>query len=376
MEEKKGLLQVLLDQALPFAGALAVLLALVEILIDWATWVDLDVSVVYSLPLVLAAVARDRRLLWGLALSLVFMTFAVYAVQIAPGAFSFGEAYFINRVLSAVTLVLTAGVVHAWIVAADALATQSRAVNEQNQELERLRQTAEEASGRKTQLLASVAHDIRTPLSLIDMTANIMRNPGDAAPPAEVLVQRLLRNTRSLADLVSALVDISSLDAGRIPLQNSVFRLNDLLSQEGERLVPLARAKNVWLTIEAPDPPLSLQADRIKLSRILTNLVGNAIKFTETGGITVSAVLTPERAVLIRVKDTGIGMTPESLGRIFDEYGQLGNPERDSNKGWGLGLAICRRLVGVMGGAIDVESAPGLGTVFTVRLPASCVVDG
>ncbi|HZR69998.1 MAG TPA: HAMP domain-containing sensor histidine kinase [Burkholderiales bacterium] len=376
MEEKKSLFNVLLDNPRALAGTLAVLLALAEILVDWATWVDLDVSALYSVPLVLVAVARNRRLLWSLALCLVAMTFAVYAAQIPSGAFSFHEPYFINRVLSAVTLALTAGMVHAWIVAADALAAQSRAVSEQNHELERLRQAAEEASGRKTQLLASVAHDIRSPLSIIEMTANLMRNAGDAAPPAEVLVKRLMSNARSLADLVSALVDISSLDAGRIPLQNSVFRLNDLLSQEGERLVPLARAKNLWLTIEAPDPPLSLQTDRIKLSRVLSNLVGNAIKFTETGSIAVSALLTPERAVLIRVKDTGVGMTAEGLEHIFDEYGQLGNPERDSNKGWGLGLAICRRLVGVMGGLIDVESAPDRGTLFTVRLPASCVVDG
>jgi signal transduction histidine kinase len=106
----------------------------------------------------------------------------------------------------------------------------------------------------------------------------------------------------------------------------------------------------------------------------LSNLIGNAVKFTDTGGITVSATLTPERAALIRVEDTGKGMTPENLQRIFDEYGQLGNPERDSRKGWGLGLAICRRLLDVMGGEIGVESTPGRGTVFTVRLPTSCVV--
>jgi signal transduction histidine kinase len=373
MTQKKSLFAVLLDRPLPLAGTAAALLALFEIVLDWATWVDLDVATVYILPLVLAALARNRRLLWALALCLVVTTFAIYADQIAPGAFSLREPYFINRVLTAATLLLAAGVVHAWIVTADALAAQSRALNEQNHELERLREAAEEASRRKTRLLASVAHDLRTPLSIIDLTANLLRSAEDAAPAA-VLVRRIQNNARSLADLVFALVDIASLDAGRIAAHDSEFRLNDLLSRECERLLPLVQAKGLRLVIEAPEPALALRADRIKLSRVLSNLIGNAVKFTDTGGITVSAVLTPERAPLIRVEDTGSGMSPENLERIFDEYGQLGNPERDSLKGWGLGLAICRRLLDVMGGQIGVESTPGRGTVFTVRLPASCVV--
>jgi signal transduction histidine kinase len=374
MKGTKSVFAVLVDRPLPLAGTAAALLALVEILLDWGTWVDLDVATVYILPLVLAALARNRRLLWGLALCLVASTFAVYAHQIAPGAFSLREPYFINRVLTATTLLLTAGVVHAWIVAADALAAQSRALNEQNHELELLREAAEQASGRKSRLLACVAHDIRTPLSIIDLTAKLMRTGEDVAAPAAVLIRRIQNNARSLADLVSALVDIASLDAGRIPPHDSEFRLNDLLAEECERLLPLTQAKGLRLIIEAPESPLSLLADRVKLSRVLSNLIGNAVKFTETGGITVTASLTPQRAVLIRVEDTGPGMTSENLERIFDEYGQLGNPERDSRKGWGLGLAICRRLLDVMGGEISAASTPGRGTVFSVRLPPSCVV--
>src|SRR5690606_9722243 len=103
-------------------------------------------------------------------------------------------------------------------------------------------------------------------------------------------------------------------------------------------------------------------------------LVGNAIKFTETGNVAVTTLLTAERSLLIRVSDTGVGMSRENLERIFDEYGQLGSSQRDSNKGWGLGLAICRRLVEVMGGKITVESEPNRGTVFSVHLPAAAVV--
>ena len=380
MPDRRGrvrLFDYLLDRSAPVAGALAILVAVLEAALDWTTWVELDVSALYGIPLVLAAVARNRRVLWALAACLLSMTFAAYIAQIGPGAFSLHEPYFVNRVMAAAALTLSAGLCHVWIVAADRLAAQGRSLAEQNQELELLRRAAEEASGRKTQLLASVSHDIRSPLTTIDLIADlILRSAGDPALAAQLpdLVQRLRRNTLSLAELTTALVDISSLDAGHISVRNSEFSLNELLLQERERLLPLAEAKNLHLRVEAPEAPLWLRTDKLKLARVLSNLVGNAMKFTETGGVTISAALTPEGAPLMRVRDTGVGMSPESLGRIFDEYGQLGNPQRDSNKGWGLGLAICRRLVGVMGGSISVDSKPGRGTTFSVHLPAACVV--
>lgn len=371
------LFDYLLERPMPLAGTLAVLVAVIEAAIDWTTWVELDVSAVYGIPLVLAAVARNRRLLWVLAACLVFMTFAAYATQIDARTFALDEPYFVNRVLSAAALTLTAALCHVWIVAANQLAAQRRSLREQNQELERLRLSAEEASGRKTQLLAAVSHDIRTPLTTIDLIADLIlrsgANPGLGKQLPE-MVQRLRHNTRSLADLVSALGDISALDAGRVPLRATEFSLNELLAQERERLLPLAQAKDLRLALEAPEPAVWLYADRVKLVRIIGNLVGNAIKFTRTGGVTLAAGLTPGRGPLIRVSDTGAGMSAENLGRIFEEYGQLGNPERDSNKGWGLGLAICRRLAGVMGGQIAVESTPGHGTTFSLTLPASCVL--
>jgi signal transduction histidine kinase len=363
---------------MPLAGALAIVVAAVEAILDWTTWVELDVSAIYGVPLVLAAVARNRRLLWALATGLLVMTFAAYAAQIGEGGFSLDEPYFINRALSAAALTLSAALCDVWIVAANRLAAQRRSLLEQNQELDVLRRTAEEASGRKTQLLASVAHDIRTPLTTIDLINDVLlRGAGSSAFAAQLpdLVQRLRRNTRALTDLVSALVDISSLDAGRISSRPSDFCLNDVLKEERERLLPLAQAKKLELTIDAPAAPLWLRTDRVKLTRVLSNLVGNAIKFTETGGITVSVTQTGERLPLIRVKDTGVGMSPEQLARIFDEYGQLGNPERDSKKGWGLGLAICRRLAEVIGGTITVVSEPHQGTTFSVYLPASAVID-
>ena len=373
------LFESLLERPFPVAGTLAVLLALVETALDWTTWVELDVSTVYGLPLVLAAVARNRRLLWGLTALLVSMTFAAYATQIGPQAFSPYEPYFINRILSAVTLVLTACLCQIWIVAANRLASQRRALIEQNQELARLRASAQEASSRKTRLLASVSHDIRTPLTTIDLIADLISRSAHSPALAKQLpdlVQRLRRNTRSLADLVTALVDMSALDTGRIGVNPSEFSLNELLWEECKRLEPLAEAKRLSLIVDPPQPPILLRTDRVKLTRVLGNLIGNGIKFTQAGGITVAAALQRDGSVSMHVTDTGVGMAPEELDRIFEEYGQLGTPFRDSQKGWGLGLAICRRLVGVMGGEIRVESEPGRGTTFSVHLPASCVVSG
>ena len=117
-----------------------------------------------------------------------------------------------------------------------------------------------------------------------------------------------------------------------------------------------------------------MRTDRIKLGRIVTNLVMNAIKFTPSGGVTVSAAATNDGAAVIRVRDTGIGMAATELEHIFDEFAQVDPPAGNPNRGWGLGLAICRRLANFIGASIGVESMPGRGSIFTVRLPPEYVV--
>jgi signal transduction histidine kinase len=109
---------------------------------------------------------------------------------------------------------------------------------------------------------------------------------------------------------------------------------------------------------------------------VLSNLVGNAIKFTQTGTVTAMGARSPGGEALIAVRDTGIGIAPEQLDQVFDEFAQVHKTGGERNKGWGLGLAICRRLVNALGGSISVESALAQGSVFTVRLPSNCVVAG
>jgi len=382
-----------------FIALAAVGLALVEAFIDAVTWVQLDVAAIYGLPLVLAALTRSRRLLWALTAALSIATFAVYAAQIPVGAFSLSETFFVNRLFDAVAVLLTAGLLHVWIVAADTeeaqaqllktqndeleaanveLVRREEKIARQNEELERRRREAEEASARKTQLLASASHDIRTPVNTINLMAEVIRRTAeDPALAAQIprLAQRLQANALSLADLLSAVLDTVHLDSGRVEYHESTFPLNALLASSCEDLRPAAQAKTLQLQIEIPDETIWLRTDRVKLQRVISNLVSNAIKFTEHGTVTVTAALTADRVAVICVQDTGIGIAPEQLERIFTEFDQVGNASRDANSGWGLGLAICRRLVKLVGGRITVESELNRGSVFKVRLPPECVAD-
>ena len=396
---KQHRLGLLPDPPPLMAGVLAIFLALIEVFLDWTTQVHLNFAIIYSLPLIVAAASRSRRLLWGLAAFLVLMTFSVYCVQIPPAVFTSREPLFVNRVLAAAVLLLTAGLLHLWVITVETTEEQSRLVHDQNErleaanrelqrreeeiacqneELDRRRREAEQASARKTRFLASASHDIRAPVNAINLMAEVIRRTADN--PALVtqvpdMAQRLQANALSLVDLVSEILDIARFDSGQSALQISTFSLNDLAADECRLMLPLAQAKNLRLEFQAPSSAIWIRTDRVKLSRVLGNLLSNAIKFTEFGGVTVKSALAPEGGVFIAVRDTGSGVAPEYLDHIFEEFAQLGNAELGRNKGWGLGLAICRRLMEALGGTITVESQLRHGSVFTVSLPCSCVLN-
>ena len=400
MPTSARLLKLLQYRPVPWAGEFAVLLAGLEFLLDVGTWVDLNVSIVYSLPLVLAAAARNRRLLWGLTLALLGATFAVYFVQIGPGRFLLGGSLFMDRVLAALTIVLTAVLLDGWTNVLDMLDEQSRLLAEQNaglesvnlalhhhteemlrqnELLERRRHEAEEASGRKTRLLASASHDIRAPVNAINLMAEVIRRYAESpllVGQVPGMAQRLQANAASLSGLLAEVLDISAFDSGRVEIRDNEVSVNELLTEVRHRLLPMAEAKSLRLTAELPEPPLWLRTDKVKLTRIVGNLLGNAIKFTERGSVTISAEHTPQHGALIRVRDTGVGIAPENLEAVFGEFAQLDQAGRGAHAGWGLGLAICQRLVKLIGGSIAVASALGVGTVFTVSLPAGPSIAG
>jgi signal transduction histidine kinase len=387
------------ERTVAFACVFAIVLAIAEAVLDLGTWVELDIAAIYGIPLVLAAFTRNRRLLWGLAVALTLATFVAYTLQIPVGAFGLREALFVNRVLDAIALLLTAGLVHVWMMSLDVREAQSKLLGEQNRKLEvandllvaheaqivsqneeltRRRHEAEEASGRKTRLLNAVSHDIRNPVNTINLMAEVIRRTAeDPALAMQVpqMARRLQSNAQSLIALVSEVLDIAHLDSGLLQLHESTFSLNEFVDAKCRDLAPLAEAKSLQLTSEAPERTVRVRGDRVKLDRIVTNLVTNAIKFTTSGSVTLSTVVAADGAVAIRVRDTGVGIADDELGRIFDEFAQFNVPLGKLNGGWGLGLAISRRLANFIGASITVESELGRGTVFTVLLPRECVVD-
>ncbi len=248
-----------------------------------------------------------------------------------------------------------------------------------NAELERRRDEAAEEARRKTRFLAAISHDIRTPVNALVLSCQLLRaiGPGDPDPDlSRELTDALLSNAASLVELVNDLLDIARYDQGKLDFVESDFPLGEFLDRILDGLRPLAEQKRLELLPAVETPRAVVRTDRIKLGRVIQNLVANAIKFTEEGRIRVVARASVGSGLSLEVSDTGVGI-PESMREsIFDEFAQLRNPERDRTKGTGLGLAICRRLVAAMGGEIRVATGPGRqGSTFLVTLPPSRVVD-
>ncbi|HWP40544.1 MAG TPA: ATP-binding protein, partial [Tepidisphaeraceae bacterium] len=252
-------------------------------------------------------------------------------------------------------------------------------------ELDARRREAEESSVRKTRFLAQVSHDIRNPVHAISMLAELLHRaacePALAREVPEIAAD-IRKNAVSLVELVSDVLDLARFEVGRIELEYSEFDLFEMIRDECRGYQELAVEKGLDFACELPDGRLFVRTDRVKLSRVLGNLLSNALKFTQQGRIEVavgaeSAPDQPPGPVHIRVNDTGPGIPPEFHQQIFDEFFQLrhgGSSSPAGRGGAGLGLAICKRLVEAMGGQIRVESEPGKGSSFVLTLPGSCIV--
>ncbi|MGE3539342.1 MAG: ATP-binding protein [Candidatus Tectimicrobiota bacterium] len=240
-------------------------------------------------------------------------------------------------------------------------------------ELDRRSREAEAASQQKTQFLAAVSHDVRTPANAINLMAEVLeqaRTQPDLAADVPDMITQLRENTRQLVELVSDVLDISRLDCGKIDLELSEFDFGKLVAGEIQHYQPLADVAGVRLECACPPQSIWLRTDRMKLIRVIENLLGNAIKFTEQGSVAVR-VTSSRDGVELGVHDTGVGIPQDDLEHIFNEFFQVRNPERDRSKGTGLGLAICRRLIDALGCSLSVQSQVGKGSTFTIHMPAS-----
>ena len=235
-----------------------------------------------------------------------------------------------------------------------------------NQQLRLALDDAEAANRAKTRFLASASHDLRQPMHTISLfsAALTMRPLDEATRQIAVHMDTALQ---ALSVQLDALLDMSKLDAGVVPVRKTSFSLSGFLARLEDEYLPLASARGLILTTQCPQDAWC-ETDEVLLARILRNLLENAFKYTPRGQIAVRAHAGPEHWV-ISVEDTGIGIPQAEHQRIFEEFYQIGNPERDRSRGLGLGLSIVRRLAELLELKTDIWSAPGRGTRFSVTVP-------
>lgn len=235
----------------------------------------------------------------------------------------------------------------------------------------RLFQELRQANERKTQFLAMLAHEMRTPLSAVNSAAYILQEiqvEGRAVKQLETIQ----RQTANLARLVEDLMDVSRISQGRIELRRELVDLCTLAVQAVQAVQPFIDARGQEITCTIPSGPLAVDADPVRLNQIIVNLLNNAAKYTEPGGRIWLTVEPREEQVTLRIRDSGVGIDPSVLPKLFDLFAQVEPSEAKSHGGLGIGLFLVKRLVDLHGGQIDVRSeGVGAGTEFSVHLPTS-----
>jgi signal transduction histidine kinase len=235
---------------------------------------------------------------------------------------------------------------------------------------ERLRKADE----MKSRFLSNTSHELRTPLSSIRALARLLldRLDGDLTQEQERQVKFIESAANDLSELVNDLLDLAKIEAGKVELVLAPVVVDNLFRALKGMLRPLVDEARVELVFETPDFSEPFASDEGKISQVLRNFISNALKFTEQGAVRVGASWDREfDTITFAVSDTGIGISPDNLQLIFEEFSQIEHPLQRRSKGTGLGLPLCRKLAELLGGRVEVESEVGVGSTFRLILPRS-----
>jgi PAS domain S-box-containing protein len=244
---------------------------------------------------------------------------------------------------------------------------------EQNELLRRQHIALEQASALKSQFLANMSHEFRTPLNaILGYTHMLLNNvTGQVTDPQRKSLSRIDSNARHLLALINDILDITRIEAGRMPLNATTFGLGELFDEVQSELEPIIKRSTLTVVTKVRGAVPSVRSDRQKVKQIVLNLLSNALKFTPAGSVTMTASYESRlKQVAIAVKDTGVGIPEDDQVKVFEDFRQLDSSPARGYGGTGLGLSICRRLSQILGGTIELESALGAGSTFTLRLPA------
>jgi PAS domain S-box-containing protein len=239
----------------------------------------------------------------------------------------------------------------------------------QNAELERTRLLAEKASSAKSDFLASMSHELRSPLNAILGFAQLMETSTPAPTPAQkASIDHILHAGWHLLDLVNEVLELASIESGQTALAMAPVALDEVLSDCEIMITPLAATHAIQVSFAAFAQPCFVQADRHRLRQVMTNLLSNAIKYNRQGGaVDAGWSLRPHGRVRISVRDSGCGLAPEQLGLLFQPFNRLGQA-LGALEGTGIGLVVSKRLVEMMGGTIGAHSTVGQGSIFWFEL--------
>jgi PAS domain S-box-containing protein len=241
----------------------------------------------------------------------------------------------------------------------------------QNELLRRQALELEQASAAKSQFLANVSHELRTPLNaILGYAAMTLQGvSGELSAPQRRNLSRIDANARHLLTLINEILDITRIEAGRMPIQIAAFNLPELLLEVTTELEPIIAKSGLKVDMEVSKDLPVIRSDRQKVKQIVVNLLSNALKFTPQGSITIRARMGDRHDVGIDVIDTGIGIPRTDHQKIFEDFRQVDSTPRRAYGGTGLGLSICRRLATMLRGTLKLESKLGKGSTFTLTLP-------